>query len=61
MAASILGIYTLTVFNILKIPVGGTSSNGFLSVVAGSSDILILGGICLIPVVVIIWWRRRSS
>lgn len=60
MAASILGVYTLTVFNILKIPVGGTSSNGFLSVVAGSGDILIFVGICLIPVVVIVWWRRRS-
>ena len=61
MVASVLGVYTLTVFNFQKIPIQKTFFNSILSVIAGLSDILILCGIGSIPIIVFIWWRRRSS
>lgn len=61
MAASVLGIYTLMVFNFLKIPMIKIPFNRIFGIIAGSSDLLILGGLGLIPVIVIIWWRRRGA
>jgi len=52
---AIAAICVFMAFTLFNIPLGAV-----LGFVSGSSDLLIVGGIILVPIIFLVWWRRRS-